>query len=147
LLHDTIWTNIPLQTILSQDVSLFSGTIQSNLDPLGHCTPEECLVVLERCHLTTILNHTPTADEPTILDMRVNHGSLSAGEKQLLAVARATLRRTNIIILDEATSQVDSHLDDQVCIHTPVKFYETTLMDGMDRSKRRFEKNYLMRLL
>ncbi|KIK07255.1 hypothetical protein K443DRAFT_129256 [Laccaria amethystina LaAM-08-1] len=101
-------------TILSQDVSLFSGTIQSNLDPLGHCTPEECLVVLERCHLTTILNHTPTADEPTILDMRVNHGSLSAGEKQLLAVARATLRRTNIIILDEATSQVDSHLDDQI---------------------------------
>jgi len=48
--------------------------------------------------------------------MRVNHGSLSAGEKQLLAVARATLRRTNIIILDEATSQVDSYLDDQVCI-------------------------------
>lgn len=101
-------------TILSQDVSLFSGTIQSNLDPLGHCTPEECMVVLERCHLTNILNHTPTADEPTILDMRVNHGSLSAGEKQLLAVARATLRRTNIIILDEATSQVDSLLDDQI---------------------------------
>lgn len=72
------------------------------------------MVVLERCHLTNILNHTPTADEPTILDMRVNHGSLSAGEKQLLAVARATLRRTNIIILDEATSQVDSLLDDQI---------------------------------
>ena len=105
-----------LQTILSQDVSLFSGTIQSNLDPLGHCTQEECMVVLKRCHLTTILNHTPTADEPTILDMRVNHGSLSAGEKQLLAVARATLRRTNVIILDEATSQVDSLLDDQVSI-------------------------------
>jgi ABC-type multidrug transport system fused ATPase/permease subunit len=48
--------------------------------------------------------------------MQIAQGSLSAGEKQLLALARATLRRTNIIILDEATSQVDSNLDDQVCL-------------------------------
>lgn len=46
--------------------------------------------------------------------MQINHGSLSAGEKQLLALARATLRRTNIIIMDEATSQIDLNLDDQV---------------------------------
>ena len=48
--------------------------------------------------------------------MQINQGSLSAGEKQLLALARATLRRTNIIIMDEATSQIDSNLDDQVCL-------------------------------
>ena len=47
--------------------------------------------------------------------MQINQGSLSAGEKQLLALARATLRRTNVIILDEATSQIDANLDDQVC--------------------------------
>jgi ABC-type multidrug transport system fused ATPase/permease subunit len=56
--------------------------------------------------------------------MQINQGSLSAGEKQLLALARAILRRTNIIILDEATSQIDSNLDDQVCcLSRPVEAF------------------------
>jgi len=49
-----------------------------------------------------------------VLDIRLSQGSMSAGEKQLLALARATLRRTNVIIMDEATSQIDSKLDDQI---------------------------------
>ncbi|PPQ69785.1 hypothetical protein CVT26_014173 [Gymnopilus dilepis] len=76
-------------TIVSQDVSLFAGTIRSNLDPLGKCTDEECVQVLERCHLLPLLGHKPTKDEPTVLDMRITQSSLSAGEKQLLALARA----------------------------------------------------------
>ncbi|PFH52248.1 hypothetical protein AMATHDRAFT_2254 [Amanita thiersii Skay4041] len=101
-------------TIISQDVSLFSGTIRSNLDPLGLHTTEECLDVAERCHLPLVIKHLKTDKEPTILDMPVNQDSLSAGEKQLVALARAILRRTNVIILDEATSQIDIQLDDQI---------------------------------
>jgi len=55
--------------------------------------------------------------------MQINQGSLSAGEKQLLALARATLRHTNIIIMDEATSQIDSNLDDQVMLSFLGLFY------------------------
>ncbi|KAH6917037.1 pleiotropic drug resistance ABC transporter [Coprinopsis sp. MPI-PUGE-AT-0042] len=101
-------------TIISQDVSLFSGTIRSNLDPLEKYTTEECEAVLERCHLTSHFAFTPTPSEPTLLDMAVNQNSLSAGEKQLLALARAILRGTNIIIMDEATSQIDMELDDKI---------------------------------
>ncbi|KAJ3575801.1 hypothetical protein NP233_g845 [Leucocoprinus birnbaumii] len=101
-------------TIISQDVSIFTGTLKSNLDPLNKNTPEECLEVLERCHLSSAFHFTPNIDEPTILDMQISPGSLSAGEKQLVALARAILRRTNIVIMDEATSQIDTHLDDQI---------------------------------
>ncbi|KAJ7492339.1 P-loop containing nucleoside triphosphate hydrolase protein [Mycena latifolia] len=101
-------------TIASQDISLFFGTIRSNLDPLGTNTNQECLDVLERCHLLPLLKHHASPSQPTLLDMPVNQGSLSAGERQLVALSRAILRRTNIIIMDEATSQIDSHLDDQI---------------------------------
>lgn len=108
-----------LQTIISQDVSIFSGTLKSNLDPLDQYTPQECFEVLERCHLTSAFHFTPSAEEPTILDMYISPGSLSAGEKQLVALARAVMRKTNIIIMDEATSQIDTRLDDQVRISRP----------------------------
>jgi ABC-type multidrug transport system fused ATPase/permease subunit len=55
-----------------------------------------------------------TENGSSILHIPVNQSSLSAGEKQLLALARAVLRRTNIIIMDEATSQIDIKLDEQV---------------------------------
>lgn len=73
--------------------------------------------------MNTALHFTPSVEEPTILDMQISPGSLSAGEKQLVALARAILRRTNIVIMDEATSQIDIHLDDQVsatCWCSPV---------------------------
>ncbi|KAH7930921.1 pleiotropic drug resistance ABC transporter [Leucogyrophana mollusca] len=101
-------------TIVSQDVSLFSGTIRSNLDPFAEHTDQECWDVLERCHLTTLLSR--AADKGSFsLEMPISPGgSLSAGERQLVALARAILRKTNIIIMDEATSQIDSRLDDQI---------------------------------
>ncbi|KAF9531878.1 pleiotropic drug resistance ABC transporter [Crepidotus variabilis] len=101
-------------TIVSQDVSIFSGTIRSNLDPLGTATQEECLQAVERCHLSSLIAHDATADASALLDMRIGQDTLSAGEKQLLALARAILRRTNVILMDEATSQVDEKLDDQI---------------------------------
>lgn len=49
-------------------------------------------------------------DIAVTLDMAISPTSLSAGEKQLLALSRAVLRRTNIVILDEATASVDQVL-------------------------------------
>ncbi|KAF9644674.1 pleiotropic drug resistance ABC transporter [Thelephora ganbajun] len=101
-------------TMISQDVALFSGTVRSNLDPFEQYSDVECLDVLRRCHLTALLErrHRTTSN---ILDMPIDKGgSLSAGERQLMALARAILRRTSVIIMDEATSQIDVELDEEI---------------------------------
>lgn len=99
--------------MINQDVALFSGTVRSNLDPFEQYSNVECLDVLRRCHLTDLLEQRHTS--PNILDMPVERGgSLSAGERQLMALARAILRRTSVIIMDEATSQIDVKLDEEV---------------------------------
>lgn len=102
-------------TIVSQDVSLFSGTIRSNLDPFSEHTDAECWEVLERCHLASVLSGGKAHVSAVTLDTPISQtGSLSAGERQLVALARAVLRRSNVVIMDEATSQIDTALDDQI---------------------------------
>jgi len=108
------------QTIVSQDVALFSGTVRSNLDPLSEHSDGDCWDVLERCHLTSKKFPMVGGNERTgtviSLDMAVSSGgsSFSAGQRQLLALARAMLRRSPFVILDEASSAIDLATDDKI---------------------------------
>ena len=116
-----------MQTIVSQDVSLFTGTIRSNLDPFGEHDDRECWDVLERCHLVNRPGDPQHSKVLTSLDASISpSGSLSAGERQLVALARAILRRSQIIIMDEATSQIDVLLDDQASFYALHTFLHTS---------------------
>lgn len=102
--------------IIPQDPSLFKGTIRSNLDPFSEFTDMELWSALHQSGLVLPTTHlsSENADRVIIhLDSMVeDEGSnFSLGQRQLIALARALVRKSQIIICDEATSSVDMETD------------------------------------
>lgn len=99
---------------IPQDPILFVGTIRYNLDPTGNISDERLLDALRQVHL--IGEHAEGAEGSVTLDTPVESGgeNLSAGQKQLLSLARALAKDNKIIVIDEATSNVDLARDQLV---------------------------------
>ncbi|CAD8193906.1 unnamed protein product [Paramecium pentaurelia] len=90
-------------TIILQDAVIFNATIKENLDPLGQRSNEEILSTINQCCLNRLISNRDG------LMTKISEGgdNLSAGEKQLICIARAILKKTKIVIIDEATANID----------------------------------------
>ncbi|CAM9473514.1 unnamed protein product [Ectocarpus fasciculatus] len=94
--------------IIPQDPTLFEGTVRSNIDPFDDYSDSDIWDALSQCRLH---------DFVAAQDLKLQHAvsaegsNLSVGQRQLMCMARALLRRAAVLVMDEATANVDPETD------------------------------------
>ncbi|KAH9080865.1 hypothetical protein Ae201684P_007951 [Aphanomyces euteiches] len=91
-------------TIIPQDPVLFSGSVRLNLDPTNDADDADLWTVLKRVHLSDAI---PSLE----FEIAEKGSNLSVGQRQLVCIARALLRRSKVVVLDEATANIDPESD------------------------------------
>ena len=111
--------------IVPQDPALFRGTVRENLDPWNKFSDAELWEALRDTGLQERINVLTDSLYTTISD---GGQSLSAGERQLLCLTRAALHNARVIVLDEASSYVDTKHDNAVQYALRKRLQESTLL-------------------
>ncbi|PON96906.1 AAA+ ATPase domain containing protein [Trema orientale] len=94
--------------VIPQDPTLFNGTVRYNLDPLSQHSDHEIWEVLGKCQLKEVVQEKEGGLDSLVVD---DGSNWSMGQRQLFCLGRALLRRSRILVLDEATASIDNTTD------------------------------------
>ncbi|KAJ8532523.1 hypothetical protein K7X08_012446 [Anisodus acutangulus] len=112
-------------SIIPQDPTMFEGTVRSNLDPLEEHSDEQIWEALDKCQLGDEVRKKEGKLYSTVSE---NGENWSVGQRQLVCLGRVLLKKSKVLVLDEATASVDTATDNLIQQTLRLHFTDSTVI-------------------